>query len=633
MRSYALSIITLEEKVMSSRMLCFNWFNLDGARKKKRKLYLEADDDGMYLCPVAVCLHVGFKSQRGLRKHITNKHEWYYFFDTQPSVKREEAENRLPERRKASTHKQPAFAIDNGCGLEFVRWLQTPCGGGKVLKEAKQIAKRGMKFLMCCVGDSEDGLCAPEHYIDCCVGSPTMLMKFLKVIMEDWRLKSTGALSYMQAISDLCDFRKCHGVPDATLRLFAVTEVYLRRTKSTLQRKKNVEYSRNLSLETLIARQSWASLSDMEKVIPHHTAKYKEIFKKASTCTDDVLTVSELAFATRFLITFLLLRVKCTRPMSLQYLTVEMMTAATSNGGFVDQTQFKTADQFLFDTLKFSEDALDVVNTYINRIRPLCKPKCDYVILTTKGNQYTAFCSALSLLTHEALGQHITPTRYRQIVESESVEKLNKVQQEIISKDQKHSSYIARRSYQKKLSREVAVEGIAAMKELVGSDQRDEHTGELAGTLREDVATENVEQMTTSAENERIPIDNESPSMCPTVIDLEPIAITDETLASTSAEKTDDGSLNVIECDDIDVKKEELEQVKRLTFTPEENSFIRAGYDKYKDSCSKWSDILKDTEYKFHSSRTRDSIRMRANSLGLTKVKTVKSKIKTRSKK
>ena len=173
MRSYVLVILSLEENVMSSRMLCFNWFNLDGARKKKRKLYLEPDEDGIYLCPVIVCLHVGFKSQRGLRKHITNKHEWYYFFDTQPVVKREEAENLQPEKRKASTHKQPSFAIENGCGLEFVQWLQTPCGGGKLLKEAKQIAKRGMKFLICCVGDSEDGLCAPEYYIDCCIGSPT----------------------------------------------------------------------------------------------------------------------------------------------------------------------------------------------------------------------------------------------------------------------------------------------------------------------------------------------------------------------------------------------------------------------------------------------------------------------------
>ena len=144
----------------------------------------------------------------------------------------------------------------------------------------------------------------------------------------------------MQAVTDLCDFRKCHGVPDSTLRLFAVTEVYLRRTKATLNRKKIVEYSRDLSLESLIARGSWATLEEVEKVIPYHSPRYQCIFKKAATDNENPLTVSELAFATRFLIAFLLLRVKCTRPMSLQFLTVEMIECATQNDGFVDQTQF-----------------------------------------------------------------------------------------------------------------------------------------------------------------------------------------------------------------------------------------------------------------------------------------------------
>ena len=311
---------------MSKRTLCFNWCALQGARKKKRKLHLERDDNGIYICPVSCCLHVGFKSERGVRKHINSKHEWFFYFDSQPEVKREEAQNQQPEKRKASTHKQLAFSIDNGCGFDFVQWLQTPCGGGKKLKEAKQAAKRGMKFLMYSMGDSEDGVTAEESFIDCAVGSPTMLMKFLKLLLEEWRLKAAGTLSYLQAITDLCDFRKCHGVSDSVLRMFAVTEVYLRRSKSTLYRKRNVEYSRNLNLEALIAEESWATLEDMEKVIPHHSPKYQELFRKAGS--NNQLTVSELAFATRFLITFLLLRVKCTRPMSLQYLTVDMITLA-----------------------------------------------------------------------------------------------------------------------------------------------------------------------------------------------------------------------------------------------------------------------------------------------------------------
>ena len=613
---------------MSKRTLCFNWCELQGARKKKRKLHLEPDDNGIYLCPISSCLHVGFKSERGVRKHVNNKHEWFFFFDSQPEVKREEAQSVKPERKKASTYKQLAFSIDSGCGADFVQWLQTPCGGCKKVKEAKQAAKRGMKFLMYSMGDCEDGVSAEESYIDCAVGSPTMLMKFLKLLMEEWRLKAAGALSYLQAITDLCDFRKCHGVSDSVLRMFAVTEVYLRRSKSTLYRKRNVEYSRNLNLEALMAEESWASLEDMEKVIPHHSPKYQELFRKAGSEADNPLAVSELAFATRFLITFLLLRVKCTRPMSLQYLTVDMITLATKNGGFVDQTQFKTTDQYGFDSLIFSEDALDVVNTYIKRIRPLCKPKCEYVILTTAGTQYTAFCNALSLLTLEAIGKHITPTRYRAIVESESVERLPKDKQLIISKDQKHTNLVARKHYQKKLSREIAEEGAAAMRELVGTE-RDKHTEGLASDLRDSIDTSDENNKEDEAQtalrnnveaNDRPETDTvvieDGTSTCRNASDA--IVIND----TCSVADKDELDSKLIQQDNIEVKKEELDGAKKfLMFTTEEDSFLKAGFTKYSKSKKKWADILKDSEFKFQEGRTRDSLRVRATTLGLEKSK------------
>ena len=122
-----------------------------------------------------------------------------------------------------------------------------------------------------------------------------MLMKFLKVTVEDRGLKSAGALSYLQSVTDLCDFRKCHGIPDSTLRMFAVTEVYLRCSKSTLYRKRNVEYSHNWNLESLMAEQSWAILEDMEKVIPHHSPKYDELFQKAGTASASQLTTLQVS--------------------------------------------------------------------------------------------------------------------------------------------------------------------------------------------------------------------------------------------------------------------------------------------------------------------------------------------------
>ena len=82
--------------------------------------------------------------------------------------------------------------------------------------------------------------------------------------------------------------------------------------------------------------------------------------------------------------------------------------------------------------------------------------------------------------------------------------------------------------------------------------------------------------------------------------------------------------------DDIDIKKEELRSGKRfLTFTKEEDKNLRAGFLKYAKSTKKWSDILNDKELLFQEGRTRDSLRVRATSLGLDKAKH-KGKSKTK---
>ena len=167
--------------------------------------------------------------------------------------------------------------------------------------------------------------------------------------------------------------------------------------------------------------------------------------------------VSQLAFASRFLATFFFLRVKCTRPMTYQYITLNMVEEARANGGYIDQTTFKTEKQYAFDTLVLSAEVLQIIDTYVSFIRPQMKPKCDYLIVTTNGKQYSAFGTAMSILVHQAIEKYVNPTRYRQIIESESAERLSPEEMDVISKDQKHSSYVARRIYQKKLSRTVAV--------------------------------------------------------------------------------------------------------------------------------------------------------------------------------
>ena len=263
------------------RVLFVDWHSLSGAAQGKRKLALRRNEKNTFTCPVKLCLHADFKSKRGLRKHIDNKHSWYYYFEEQPEVKREEIEDLQPVvPKKASTVKKPFYSMEEGIGKDFFQWLCTSCGGGKSQKEAKQVAKRALKFLMNSTGENESDIPLSNELIDCCLGSAAIIIRFLTVLEKEWKLSFSGALNYIRSIEDLVDFRKASGVTDSNLRCFTVTEVYLRRAKENFRKKKHLECTRNFDLETLIARESWATLEEMETVIPYHIGNFKRIVEK-----------------------------------------------------------------------------------------------------------------------------------------------------------------------------------------------------------------------------------------------------------------------------------------------------------------------------------------------------------------
>lgn len=672
---------------------------------------MKPNDDGEYVCPVDSCLHMAYKSVRGLRKHINAIHPWWLYFDTQPFVAREQAIIGNNIRLKRSTHKMPAFSLEEGIGKEFLEWLEAECGSSKSNKEAVQIGRRAMKFLMASMGEPCAELKVQEDYIDCCLGSPSIVIAFLKSLSDDWEIGSSARLSYLKAISELMDFRKSQGLTDFTLRNFTCTEVYIRKGKENLIKEKKLDYARNLDLETLIARDSWASLEEMQDVIPYHTPKFQYVLKKCKE-GEDVPSVNELSFTTRFIATFLFLRVKCTRPMTIQFLTVTMVEQSKTNGGYIDSTKFKTHEKFLFDTLILSDDVICILDAYIYTIRPLLNPVCEYLLLTTAGTQYRAFSMAMSLLVHQSIGKYINPTRYRQIVESASALQLSPNEREIVSKDQKHGSAVARRIYQKRLSRDVAAEANQCMVKMVGLHGQN-HTKELAASMSGSVQQAGTSQCTnvidiengkecdsglphtpashgiemgssdsalavaaTSDINEPIPpVTDETTPLADSPITInidtinidelcdekEVVACTDDDVkilekaedlslttekhsdglnmpasesnpcsSSSQPEQGQSGSLSIdaekslVTRDDIDVKKEELENeisrgLKLKRFTYQEDTYLKQGVTKH--GLGRWSRILKDADYTFHQGRTRDSLRMRADTLKLTKKK------------
>ena len=152
--------------------------------------------------------------------------------------------------------------------------------------------------------------------------------------------------------------------------------------------------------------------------------------------------------------------------MTYQYLTVDMIASAKKNGGFMDQETLKTAGKYGFDSLILTDANMHMLNGYISYIRPLLKPQCDFVLVTRNRGQHGKLWEIMSKLVFDAIGKYIHSTRYRQIVETQSLNQLSSEEQRFLSEDQKHSSAVAKVHYQKQRSREVALKGHKCLQKL-----------------------------------------------------------------------------------------------------------------------------------------------------------------------
>ena len=73
-----------------------------------QRLHLEEDDcEGLFHCPVQICNHDGFTTQRGCRKHVKNKHSWFYYFDEKPNSAQMESFDNQSKRIEANDQTIP----------------------------------------------------------------------------------------------------------------------------------------------------------------------------------------------------------------------------------------------------------------------------------------------------------------------------------------------------------------------------------------------------------------------------------------------------------------------------------------------------------------------------------------------
>ena len=577
---------------MNKRGKDVNWSKLANASPKPKRLHLEEDDcDGLFHCPVQICDHDGFTTQRGCRKHVKNKHSWYYYFDEKPDSaqidslhvdqnnKCEAIEQKIAPRKSRAI---ASFDPTNNIAKNFFSWLTGSGGGCKSDRQAQQIVSKCLKFLKFCCEDEEE---LTFDIVDFSLCSPNLLFKFVDTMQDDWNLGHAGRIGYLDPIAELVDYRKVNGASESVLRGLASTEIYLKKVRKTVSKMMRLQWTSELDIDALEAKGHWATLEELLEVVGRYLPRYESVLKSCKEKPGAVLPI-DLSFATKFLAVYLFIKVKGSRPMTYQYLTVEMVNKAKTNGGFIDQKMFKTAGKYGFDSLYLTETSMQVLDGYISHIRPLLRPTCDFVLVTRNGGQHNKLGELMSKLVFDATGKYVHPTRYRQIVETASSRQLSSVAQSTISEDQKHSSVVARVHYQKQRSREVASKAHEYLERL---------HGEKGSEIELDVRSRLSGNSASSEDQNASKTDTSSNDEGETIAETPP-----ERLSAVPRLKRE----NAFIVTDCPARK------KSLMFTPAEDGYLKAGIERH--GYGQWKAILRDPEFRFQEGRTANSLLSRA---------------------
>ena len=106
-----------------------------------------------------------------------------------------------------------------------------------------------------------------------------------------------------------------------------------------------LQWTQDLDIETLEARGHCATMEELLEVVKVHLPCHENTVKICKSIPAQV-NPSDLTFATKFVAMYLFIKVKGSRPMTYQCLTVDMIATAEEKGGFIDRKTFKTAGKY-----------------------------------------------------------------------------------------------------------------------------------------------------------------------------------------------------------------------------------------------------------------------------------------------
>ena len=346
----------------------------------------------------------------------------------------------------------------------YTAWLQSPVGGSvktHLLQRRTRTLQRVLLFLMPC---KPLDISVSDNLMDFLLNEKSV-HDFLELERIDRNLGPSALMDTGVNIREFLQFAKYYiSRPEDDV---TETNTFLNRFVQACSREKKKRAISCNNLELLVHSNKWCTLERLQVVIPFHLPKYSSILQKCKKGKPP-LNVEELTFAVSFIITYLFLKVKGTRPATYEYLTLSMVQEAKNNEGIIDQTKFKTAQVYLFDCMQLSDQDLQMLDEYIQYIRPSFNPKCDRVLLNSRNGGPLTVGKYFSKLVEEATGFHITPTTYRKIIETESDDKLDEADKAAICEDQKHSSGTAKRHYRLRRARNAAKKAKHCMSKLLG---------------------------------------------------------------------------------------------------------------------------------------------------------------------
>jgi len=301
-------------------------------------------------------------------------------------------------------------------------------GGYKKDRAAQQIVTTCFKFLRFCCEDEEK---VSFDVVDFGLCSLNLLVKFIDYLQDEFKPGHGGRLGYIDAIFEMIDFRKLHGASEAVFSKVLCNKVEPEKSQKTVAKMMQLQRTQDLAIETLEARNHSATMEKLLEVVRFHLPRY-EITLNICKWSRAQVNPLDLTFTTKFVAMYLLIRVKGSRPMTYQYLTMDMIVTAKAKGGFIDQKTFKTAGKYGFDSLILTDANVQVLNGYISYVRPLPKPQCDVILVNRNGGQHGKLGKIMSKLVFDAIGKYIHPTRYRQIVETQTLNELTSEGQRIL---------------------------------------------------------------------------------------------------------------------------------------------------------------------------------------------------------